>query len=305
MDLDRAGVETFLEVAERRHFGVAAEKLGIAVAAVTQRIERLEDSLGIPLIDADSGGFLGLTPAGHRLVQCAPQLDSTAMADPPALAAPVSTLRLAVPAGPGVVAPLLPSALATVGLLVRQIHPGVAVETVPTPFERLVPTLLAGEVDAVLTFSAAVEPDIESTRLSEIHRVAVVGRSHPLAPKRAVPVAVFAKLPILCAPGLPEAYLAPYLLADVRPLDQADLCILEASDSADVVARLRQGLEATVVPLALTADLPPELKRIGLVGCPPSWYHALRRRGDDRDELLTAIALAADFTESLSRVAQR
>src|SRR5580765_6979196 len=114
MDLDLVGVGSFLEVTRRRHFGRAAEKLGISVSALTKRIQKLEASLGVPLIERDSGGFAGLTPAGRRFVQVAPQLLSAAQAARLAAAGHRhATLRLAVPAGVGVVAPLLPSALAT------------------------------------------------------------------------------------------------------------------------------------------------------------------------------------------------
>ncbi len=60
----------------------------------------------------------------------------------------------------------------------------------------------------------------------------------------------------------------------------------------------------TVVPLALTGNLPPELQRLGLTGVPASWYHAHRRSGDDRPALLTAIDLMTDFTESITRSAR-
>lgn len=304
MDLDLVGVGSFLEVTERRHFGQAAENLGISVSALTKRIQKLEASLGVPLIERDSGGFVGLTPAGRRFVQVAPHLVTTAQAARLAAAGhPHTTLRLAVPAGVGVVAPLLPSALATLELALQHAHPGVAIEHVPTPFTRLTETLLAGEVDVVLTFGASAKPEIESTRLSEILRVGLVGHTHPLAMKRSVDVREFAKLPMLYTPGLPEDYMAPFVLADVRPAAEADLRAVNASNTAHVAQRILQGREVTVVPVALTANLPPQLQRIGLDGCPTSWYHAQRRQGDDRPELLTAIDLLADFTDSISRAA--
>lgn len=304
MRLDLAEVESFVEVTERRHFGHAAEKLGISVSALTKRIQRLEQSLGVPLIERDSGGFVGLTPAGQRFVQVAPMLMNTAQAARLAAAGtPTSILRLAIPAGVGVVAPLLPSALGTLELALRHAHPGVSVQPVPTPFTRLTAELLAGSVDVVLTFGASADASIESTRLSQIHRVGMVGRSHPLATKRSVDVKEFARLPMVYSPGLPPEYMNPFVLADVRPLSEADLRPVDASNTAHVAQRVLEGPEVTVVPLALTGNLPPELQRVILTGCPPSWYHAQRRTGDERPELLTAIDLMADFTESISRAA--
>ncbi len=304
MDLDLTAVESFTAVTEQRHFGRAAERLGVSVSALTKRIQRLEATVGVPLIERDSGGFTGLTPAGQRFIQFAPQLLHTAQAAKLAAASEaVTTLRLAVPAGVGAVAPLLPAALDTLELALRHAHPGVTIESVPTPFPSLSGDLLDGKADVVLTFGPSANPEITSTRLSGIHRVGLVSATHPLAFRRTVDVHEFAKLPLLFSPGLPDEYMHPFVLADVRPLSDATLVPIDASNTAHVAQRILQGREATVVPLALTANLPAELKRVRLRGVPQNWYHAHRRRDDDRPELLTAVDLMADFTESITRAA--
>lgn len=304
MGLDLTAVESFLAVTGLRHFGRAADQLGVSVSALTKRIQRLEAAVGVPLIERDTGGFVGLTPAGRRFVQFAPQLLHAAqVAKTAASGAPVATLRLAVPAGVGVVAPLLPQALATLELALQHAHPGFAVEPVPTPFPQLTPSLLRGDVDVVLTFGASTSREVTSTRLSEIHRVGLVGRTHPLAFKRAVDVHDFARQPMIYSPDLPDDYMLPFVLADVRPLAEATLVEVSASNTAHVAQRILLGREVTVVPLALTGNLPPQLQRVRLAGVPPSWYHAHRRSGDDRPALLTAIDLMADFTESITRSA--
>ncbi|WP_328327723.1 LysR family transcriptional regulator [Kribbella sp. NBC_00382] len=304
MEFELGAVESFVVVTAQRHFGRAAAELGISVSAVTKRIQRLEAVLGVPLIERDSGGFLGLTPAGRRFVQVAPELLRTAQTARFAAAGePDSTLRLAVPAGVGVVAPLLPAALATLELALRHTHPGVAIESVPTAFPRLTPDLLGSEVDLVLTFGASAEPQVQSTRLSQTYRVGLISARHPLARRHAVAVEEFARLPMLLSPGLPDDYMLPFVLADVRPLDEATLVPIDASNTAHVAQRILLGREVTVVPVALTANLPPELKRIGLTGVPPTYYYSQHRRDDLRPELRTAIELMADFTDSISRAA--
>jgi len=124
-----------------------------------------------------------------------------------------------------------------------------------------------------------------------------------LAFKRAVEVHEFARLPMIYSPDLPDEYMQPFILADVRPLEEATLVPISASNTAHVAQRILRGREVTVVPLALTANLPPELQRVGLIGVPASWYHAQRRGGDDRLPLLTAIELMSEFTESITRSA--
>ena len=155
----------------------------------------------------------------------------------------------------------------------------------------------------VLTFGPSLSPEVTSTRLSEIHRVGLVGATHPLAFKRAVDVHEFARLPMIYSPDLPDEYMQPFVLADVRPLQEATLVPIRASNTAHVAQRILRGREVTVVPLALTANLPPELQRVGLIGVPASWYHAHRRLGDDRPALLTAIDLMTDFTDSITQSA--
>lgn len=304
MDLDLTAVESFIAVTDTRHFGHAADKLGVSVSALSKRVHRLEATLGVPLIERDTGGVVGLTSAGRRFLQFAPQLLQAArVAKTAAAGAPVETLRLAVPAGVGVVAPLMPQALATLELALQHAHPGEGIESVPTAFPELTPALLRGDVDVVLTFGPSDRPDVVSTRLSEIHRVGLVGATHPLAVRQAVDVHDFARLPMLYSPDLPDEYMQPFILADVRPLSEAILVAINASNTAHVAQRILRGREVTVVPLALTGNLPPELQRVRLTGVPASWYYAHRRRGDDRPALMTAIDLMADFTESISRSA--
>lgn len=306
MDLDLTAVESFVAVTELRHFGRAADRLGVSASTLTKRIQRLEAAVGVPLIERDTGGYVGLTPAGRRFVQFAPRLVHAAQAAKSAATGePVETLRLAVPAGVGVVAPLIPQALATLELALWHAHPDVAVETVGTPFPDLTPALLARDVDVVLTFGPSPSPEVTSTRLSEIHRVGLVGATHPLAFRRAVDVREFARLPMLYSPDLPDEYMQPFILADVRPLEEATLVPINASNTAHVAQRLLRGREVTVVPVALTGNLPPELQRVGLIGVPASWYHAHRRSDDDRPALLTAIDLMTDFTESITQAALR
>lgn len=303
MDLDLTTVESFIAVTDRRHFGRAARDLEISVSALTKRIQRLEAALGVPLIERDSGGFISLTRAGQRFVQFAPQLLHAATVARIAASSPVRTVRLAIPDGVGVVAPLMPAALATLELALQHTHPGVAVESAPTPFARLTPDLLEEQVDAVLTFGASAHPEVVSTRLSEIHRVGLVSSTHPMALRGSVDVEEFARCPLLYSPELPAEYMHPFVLADVRPLSEARLVPIDASNTAHVAQRVLLGREVTVVPLALTANLPPELKRVGLRGVPASWYHAHRRRADTRPELQTVVDLLGDFTESITRAA--
>jgi hypothetical protein len=193
----------------------------------------------------------------------------------------------------------MPQALATLELALQHAHPDVGIEWVRTAFPELTPALLSGDVDVVLTFGASPSPDITSTRLSEIHRVGLVGARHPLACKRAVDVHEFARPPMIHSPDLPEEYMQPFILADVRPLEEATLVPVHASHTAHVAQRILRGRAVTVVS-ALTGNVPSELQRVAPIGVPANWYHAHRRSGDDRPALLTPIDLMTDFSESIT-----
>lgn len=200
---------------------------------------------------------------------------------------------------------MLPAALGALELALGHSHAGVAVLAVPTSFDQLTDSLLAGGVDVVLSFGASPTAGLASVRLSPLHRVGLVAATHPLAPRETMAAADFARQPMLYTPGLPDHYMHPFLLADVRPLEEASLVPVRASTTAHVAQRLLAGREVTVVPLALTANLTEEFSRILLRGLPPAWYFAHHRDDDHRPELITAIELMGDFTESISRAATR
>jgi len=99
MAVDLTGISVFLAVAEMRSFRAAAKHLGVTRPAVSQTIRRLEDRLGVALVQRTTRS-VSLTEAGEQLFQrVAPAiaevglaLDATADRD----SAPSGLLRLAV-----------------------------------------------------------------------------------------------------------------------------------------------------------------------------------------------------------------
>ncbi|MEU8889898.1 LysR family transcriptional regulator [Streptomyces sp. NPDC048442] len=63
MNLSRRLLEQFLTVAQEKHFGRAAERLGMSQPPLSQSIQRLERTVGVRLLDRGPGG-VRLTAAG-------------------------------------------------------------------------------------------------------------------------------------------------------------------------------------------------------------------------------------------------
>jgi len=67
MDLDLRKLRYFVAVADRLHFGRAADDLHIAQPVLSRQIRALEHDLGTPLLTRDSHGVV-LTDAGRQLL---------------------------------------------------------------------------------------------------------------------------------------------------------------------------------------------------------------------------------------------
>ena len=65
MDLDLRKLRYFAAVADKLHFGRAADELHIAQPVLSRQIRALEKELGAPLLKRDSHG-VALTDAGRQ-----------------------------------------------------------------------------------------------------------------------------------------------------------------------------------------------------------------------------------------------
>jgi DNA-binding transcriptional LysR family regulator len=174
VDLDLRKLRYFVAVADRLHFGRAADDLHIAQPALSRQIRALEKDLGTPLFVRDSHGVV-LTDAGQQLLTDAgPLLASADAARHRVTAAARGSQRLTVGFRVGI--PVIPA--------VRQFapeYPDVRVDVQRLEWDDQAAILLDGRVDVAYVRLPLDETGLRVVALYTEPRVVVLPVDHPLA----------------------------------------------------------------------------------------------------------------------------
>lgn len=172
----------FVAVAEKQHFGRAAEQLFISQPALSQQIRLLEESLGVELLDTTARKNyrkVKLTPAGEhflaeakKLIQQARRLEESTKQ----LARQKQVLRL------GVYKALLKERIEEFMEGFVRTNPNT--EIVISEYENYLDVqdaLLNREIDKGLTLYPLVHPGLKYEVLKTGHLSVILSRNHPLA----------------------------------------------------------------------------------------------------------------------------
>jgi DNA-binding transcriptional LysR family regulator len=187
----------FVAVADERHFGRAAERLGTVQPAVSQLVRRLERELDVLLFDRSSH-HVALTGVGHELLPIARQALSARDAIAETAAAAVrgaqGVLRIGTSVGIGVNLNLLLARFAE-----RRPRAQVRLQSMHTPGKLR--ALRGGDLDLAFLRVPPATPGVHTVELWSEALVAVLPASHPLSAADEVRLEHLSSLPLILGPA--------------------------------------------------------------------------------------------------------
>jgi DNA-binding transcriptional LysR family regulator len=190
MDLDLRKLRYFVAVADRLHFGRAADELHIAQPVLSRQIRALEEDLGASLFTRDRHG-VALTDAGRQLLaDVGPLLASAHAVRRRVSAAARGTQRLMVGFRAGI--PVIPAAQAF-----EARHPDVTVDVQRIEWDDQAPMLLDGRIDVAYVRLPIDETGLRVIPLYTEPLMVVLPAGHRLAGKEQVAEADLAGEPLV------------------------------------------------------------------------------------------------------------
>ncbi|WP_318152216.1 LysR family transcriptional regulator [Nocardioides hwasunensis] len=267
--MDTRRLHAFVVLAEERHFGRAAARLHIAQPALSQQLRRLEDEVGVRLVDRTTRR-VELTEAGRHLLararQVVSEVDRT-LEDLTALAAGTwGVVRM------GFVGTATYDVLPRVARRVRAELPDVRLELHGEMLgPELVDAVRGGALDlAVLRPLAPVPGSVVVDQLRTEPLIAAVPSHHPLAGVASVQVADLAGDALVTYPSRSRSSLHARVLQTYRRagVDVDLLELIEVRETATLVAFVAAGLGVALVPESVRCLQLEGVTYVGLAGTP-------------------------------------
>ena len=186
----------FVAVAEIQHFGSAAARLGLAQPPLSQSIMRLEEQLGIKLLERTPRG-VSLTPAGAALLaEAKPLIAQAELAERRVRQAADELASLSVAFVPMCALRIMPLAIKEL----RKQWSGVDVRLIERGSALTVASVKNGSIDLGVVTSAADVSGLESVVIERLRVVAAVPAKWPVAAQRSIRIADLARYPLIIFP---------------------------------------------------------------------------------------------------------
>jgi DNA-binding transcriptional LysR family regulator len=266
----------FAAVAEERHFGRAALKLGIAQPPLSKQLQDLEAELGYPLFDR-SRRPVELTAAGQALLEHARRLFE-------ALEIAVRETRRAGAGHSGRLTIGYPQSLAYSGLTgllraFRERSPEVAIEVRELPPGDQVEALKRGDLDVGFVRAPLHEPQLASENIRNEKLVLALPVDHRLAIRERVALSAVAAEPFVFFPRARGPGFFDFLMSYCRDCGFTPH-IVQQAPQIDVLALVAAGFGLSILP-----DSVRELRRADIVlrpiiGSPTTELRLVWRSGD-------------------------
>lgn len=238
-------------VAENRHFGRAAEACNVSQPTLSSQIRKLEDELGVILIER-TNKRVDMTPVGlqilahaERALSEAAQMEAVARASRDPLVGP---LRL------GVIPTLAPYLMPLIFKPLRQKYPGLTIELWEDLTRSLIDGLRNRRLDAALLATPVDAPEVTEIPLFNEPLLAALPSHHRLASAESVADELLKDELLVLAEG--HCLAAHALAACNNSASQARSRLqnsMQAATLETLVNLVAAGYGATLIP-ALAAD---------------------------------------------------
>ncbi len=243
-------LESFIALAREKHFGRAAEHLGVTQPTLSAAIKQLEDQLGVMLVNRGSR-FLGLTPEGEQVLGWAQRIvgDARAMREEMRAARSGLSGRIRIAA--------IPTALAMMPRLTtpfREKHPGVTFSILSRTSIEILSLLCNLDVDAGITYldNEPLGRVVSAPLYSETYHL-ITASGNPYSECKTVSWAQVSALPLcLLTPDMQNRRIIDQHLREagvqVRPT-------LESNSMIVLYSHIRTGKWSSIMPLNLAEVL--------------------------------------------------
>lgn len=248
---------TFIEVARKRHFRLAAESLNLTQPAVSAQIRSLEEELRTTLFYRTQ---VKLTPSGKLFLPYAQQI-----LDLIREGREVVSEHEEKPQGPitiGATSCLSMTILPRLAKYFKQVRPDLPLRLLTLPNEQMIEQLNEGQLDAGIAYlSGAVPAHIETRTLFFDTFTLITAKKHPLAETQPyLSHKQLAELPLISfAPATTERNLLDELL--FKHQIQPNI-VIELSSVEEIKQLVADGYGVALVPTVAVGDHHPHLTRI-------------------------------------------
>ena len=276
-DFDLRLVRYFTVVAEHGNFHRAAAELRVAQPSLSRQIQRLEQQLGVRLLDRTPRGS-ALTDAGRAFLPAAAELLRAAERATAAARAATDSVTIGYAGGLRITAAVR---------ALRRCRPGAEVHTRHLDWAAVRPALLDHRVDAAVVRRPIPTDGLAVTPLYAEPRVLLVPAGHRLAGRSVVTLADFATAPLV---GYPDPVYDAYWRLDPRPDGSRAPAGPVVEAHADKLEHIAAGAALALAPAGDgTETLRRDVVAVPVAGIPPGEV-VLATRAGAGGPLLTALA---------------